>query len=219
MHGIASGTIGNQQCRRTHFGERARAMTGIICLVALALAITLAQTAAALVVSIVAGNGSPESAYRAFCRRDGFMYATILSSGYRSTIPPTASVDFDNSNVAFFPGYPLAARWLRNALGESISFRAAMVLTAQVAAWAFWTYWLLFLRRWGVPSRLAALATTILALHPAAFFLVVAYSEALFLAASLGFLYWVTSSTTMRWPLAAAHGFVMTATRLGGAPW
>lgn len=218
MHGIASGTIGNQQCRRTHFGERARAMTGIVCLMVLALAITLAQTAAALVVSIAAGNGSPESAYRAFCRRDGFMYVTILSSGYRSTIPPTASVDFDNSNVAFFPGYPLAGRLVHRMSGGALSTHTSLVVAAQLAAWGFWIYWLAFMKRFALHAASATWLTLTAALHPAAFFLIVAYSESLFLLGLFGFLYWIGSTNSQaRW-LAVPHGFVMSATRLGGLP-
>src|SRR5690606_9731606 len=150
------------------------------------------------IISLATGADRVRGLYDSFCRWDGNLYVQITERGYHGE-PPGNPVNFQKSNVAFFPGYPLAARWLPGALGGTISYRTAMVLTAQSAAWGFWTYWLLFLARWGTPSRLAALVTTILALHPAAFFLVVAYSESLFLAAALGFLFWVTSVSRWHW--------------------
>lgn len=182
-----------------------------------ALAIVLLQILFLEIVSLATGADRTRGLYDSFCRWDGNLYVQIAQRGYHGE-PPGNPVNFQKSNVAFFPGYPLAARWLHDLSGGTIGYRAAMVLTAQIAAWGFWTYWLLFLARWGTPARLAALVTVLLALHPAAFFLVVAYSESLFLAAAFGFLYWVTGSVRGRWPLAAAHGFVMTATRMGGVP-
>lgn len=183
----------------------------------IALAIVLLQILFLEIISLATGADRVRGLYDSFCRWDGNLYVQITQRGYHGE-PPGNPVNFQKSNVAFFPGYPFAARWLHGALGGAISYRGAVVLTAQLAAWGFWTYWLLFLARWGTPPRLAALVTTILVLHPTAFFLVVAYSESLFLAAALGFLFWVTSSHSWRWPLAAAHGFVMTATRMGGVP-
>ncbi len=190
---------------------------GLVRAMLVALAIVLLQILFLEIISLAAGADRVRGLYDSFCRWDGNLYVQITERGYHGELPGSP-VNFQKSNVAFFPGYPLAARWLHDALGGTISYRAAMVLTAQAAAWAFWTYWLVFLARWGTPSRLAALVTVVLSLHPAAFFLVVAYSESLFLAATLGFLYWVTSSSGLRWPLAVAHGFVMTATRMGGVP-
>ncbi len=183
----------------------------------IALGIVLAQILFLEVVSVTTGADRIRGLYDSFCRWDGNLYVQIAERGYHGD-PPGNPVNFQKSNVAFFPGYPLAARWLHGLLGGAISYRAAMVLSSQFAAWGFWTYWLLFLARFGAPPRMAVLATTILSLHPAAFFLVVAYSESLFLTAALGFLYWITSSSLWRWPFAAAHGLVMTATRMGGVP-
>jgi hypothetical protein len=182
-----------------------------------ALAIVLVQILFLQIISLVSGADRARGLFDSFCRWDGNLYVQITERGYHGE-PPGNPVNFQKSNVAFFPGYPLASRWLHDTFRGTLSFRAAMVLTAQLAAWGFWTYWLLFLARWGTPSRLCTLLTVVLTLHPAAFFLVVAYSESLFLAAMLGFLYWITSSSALRWPLAAAHGFVMTATRMGGVP-
>lgn len=218
MRGISLGTVASADWLAAQSNHRARASLAVLRIAMIALSITLAQTAVALVVSMAAGNGSPEHAYRAFCRRDGFMYAAILQSGYKSTIPPTASTNFDESNVAFFPGYPIAGRLVYRVSGGALSSHTSLVLAAQIAAWGFWFYWLLLLRRFEMRAANAAAITIAAALHPAAFFLVVAYSESLFLLALSGFLYWIASSTARaRW-LAAPHGFVMTATRLGGLP-
>ncbi|MEX0977758.1 MAG: mannosyltransferase family protein, partial [Pirellulales bacterium] len=186
-------------------------------LLASALAITLVQVVGVLALAAMSGAGTPGGAFESLCRWDGALYLHIAEHGYRTTVPPTPG-DLDRSNVAFFPGYPLVARWIGDLSGGALSMRAALVVTAQLAAWGFWSYWLLFVARWRVARPWALLATLAVALHPAAFFLVVAYSESLFLFGLLGFLYWVTLDLKKHWPLAAVHGAVMTATRLGGLP-
>jgi hypothetical protein len=128
-------------------------------------------------------------------------------------VPPVGQSP-DEANVAFFPGYPLAARWLGRCLG--LSAPVALLVTAQLACWGFWAYVLLFLRRWRVPRGPAVAVLALLLAHPAAFYLVVGYSESLFLCATLGFLYWGGVGGRRAWALAAAHGLVMTATRLVG---
>lgn len=200
-------------------GDAPRATTGatLVRRLAVALAITLLQVAAVLGVACATAERTPGEAFRALCRWDGAIYLHIAEHGYRTTIPPRAN-DLDHSNVAFFPGYPLAARWLRDLTGRTISMPVAMVLTAQVAAVGFWAYWLALLARYRFPRRLAVVATAAIALHPGAFFLVVAYSESLFLLGMLGFLFWITAGDARLWPAAALHGVVMTATRLGGLP-
>src|SRR4030095_1820550 len=52
--------------------------------------------------------------------------------------------------------------------------------------------------------------------HPAAFFLIAAYSESLFLMALIGFIYWSTAEARYAKFWAAAHGIVMSATRIVG---
>ncbi len=185
---------------------------------ALGLAITLAQTAVVLLVTITAGQGVPgENAYQTLCQWDGHLYARVVRDGYQTTIPPTASIDFEQSNVAFFPGYPLLAHTLRRLSGDWLSIKGSLVLAAQLAAWGFWTYWLLFLRRFRTPRQLALLATLAVALHPGGYYLVVAYSESLFLFGMVGFFYWLGDKQG-RWRWALPHGAMMSATRLGGLP-
>jgi hypothetical protein len=144
---------------------------------------------------------------------DGEWYARIINEGYHSPAVPTPQ---QYGNVGFFPAYPLTAGAMARLTGLPVD--VALPLTAQLAAWGLWTYLLLLCRRWGVPSSLARWGVLVLALHPAAFFLVSGYSESLFLMAALGFVYWSDQPGRRAAVLAALHGVVLTATRLVGLP-
>jgi hypothetical protein len=174
------------------------------------LVITLAQV---LLACLLASGRTSADSYRRLMQWDGGWYWSIVDRGYFSPEPVTPQ---SYGNVAFFPGYPLFARCVKNALG--LSTQVALLVAAQVSAWAFWTYLLLFFCRWQAPLRLCVLGVLLVATHPGAFFLVAAYSESLFLTGVLGFLYWSTSERRRSGLLAAGHGFVMTATRLVGLP-
>lgn len=197
--------------------QQAVVMPGIARPLVLALAITLLQVILVVALALTAGDGPRGEVYQSLCQWDGHLYARIVRDGYRTTIPPTASIDFETSNVAFFPGYPLLAHTLRKLSGDWLSIKGSLALAAQLAAWGFWTYWLLFVRRFRVQRELALLATMAIALHPAGYYLVVAYSESLFLFAMLGFFYWI-GDPRGRWGWALPHGVAMSATRLGGLP-
>lgn len=175
-----------------------------------ALAITLTQI---LVACVLAGGQSPREAYERLHRWDGGWYASIINNGY---LAPAVIRPADYGNVAFFPGYPLLAHGVKATLG--LSTPDALLLAAQLACWAFWAYLLLFFERWRLPPRLRALGVVLVASHPGAFFLIASYSESLFLAGVLGFLYWSGSPRRGAGWLTAAHGIVMTATRLVGLP-
>src|SRR5207249_2069567 len=142
------------------------------------------------------------------------MFMNIVDRGYRSIVPPIDHKVMEVSNVAFFPAYPAIAATLRRAFG--ISTGAALLITAQLAAWGFWTYFFLFCRRWNVPQALKICGTLVIVANPAAFFLVSAYSESLFLMALLGFVYWSTTEGRTARVLAAIHGIVMSAARIVG---
>jgi hypothetical protein len=176
----------------------------------IALAITTCQI---LLACLLAGGGSSREAYERLYRWDGGWYASIINNGYFS--PSVMSQGFIG-NVAFFPGYPFAADGIKRLL--NLSTPTALLLTAQLACWSFWTYLLLFFRRWELPTRVQVLGVLLIASHPAAFFLIASYSESLFLTGLLGFLYWSDSPSRGSFWLAAAHGFVMTVTRLVGVP-
>lgn len=157
----------------------------------------------------------PVEAYLKLCMWDSGWYQHIIEHGYRSTIPPVGQ-NQDLSNVAFLPGYPIVAgaiAWIFR-----LPTPYALLLAAQLACWGFWTYVFLFFQRWQISHRLAFGGAIAILVHPAAFYLVVGYSESLFMMMLLGFLYWTTVSQRRWWFLAATHGFVMTATRIVGLP-
>jgi hypothetical protein len=168
-----------------------------------ALLLTLGQ-----VVLVSAADG-----YRGLHQWDSHWYGHIAAHGYPADLPPERK---RMAEVGFFPGYPLAVRAVAGMTGLPVQI--ATLVTAQLAACGVWVYVLLFLRRGRVPLPLAASVIILLAAHPAAFFLMAGYSESLFLAAVLGFLYWSGVPGRAGWLFAAAHGLVMTATRIVGLP-
>src|SRR5262249_54542518 len=142
--------------------------------VGLGLGITLAQLAAVL---LLAGTPDLPGAYRKLLQWDSGWYHHIITQGYRSTIPPVRQ-DGNLANVAFFPGYPVWSRLV--AATFRLGPEEAMLLAAQLAAWGFWTYFLLLLRRAGTPRGWQAAGVVALAAHPTAFVLVCGMSESLF---------------------------------------
>jgi hypothetical protein len=174
------------------------------------LAITVVQL---LVACSCSGAGNAREAYRSLSQWDSKWYARIADRCYADAVPAD---ELGKSPVGFFPGYPLLARAVAQVTG--LATPDALLVTAQLACWAFWAYVLLFLRRWRVPSRLAAAGAVAVAVHPCAFFLVAGYSESLFLAGALGFLYWSSARGPLARSLAALHGIVMTGTRIVGLP-
>jgi hypothetical protein len=184
--------------------------SGVLVAASWGLVISLTQIAVAV---LLAGGQFPREGYYHLFEADSGWYQNIVEDGYFS--PPVLTKE-NRGNVAFFPGYPLLVRGVK--AGLATDTKTAALLASQVAAWLFWTYLLLFFQRWQVPKRLQVLGVLLVATHPGAFFLVAAYSESLFLAATAGFLYWTSSAGRGAFVLAAAHGLVMTATRLVGVP-
>ena len=140
----------------------------------------------------------------------------IVDRGYQTIVPPINHKVMEVSNVAFFPAYPAIAAVLR--YGLHFDTDRALLITAQMAAWGFWSYFFLFGERWNLPFSWQFLGTLAILSHPAAFFLVAGYSESLFLMALIGFLYWSAAETRRARVLAAIHGIVMSATRIVGLP-
>jgi len=198
--------------------RRSFVATGVAKAMGVALLITLAQVAMLLSLAAIVSDSREGETYQALCQWDGHLYARIVRDGYRTTIPPIASIDFEQSNVAFFPGYPLSAHVVRRLSGNWLSIKGSLVLAAQIAAWGFWTYWLLMMRRFRAPRQVGLLATLAVALHPASYYLVASFSESLFLLSMLGFFYWLADKSPQRRLWALPHGIVMSATRLGGLP-
>src|SRR6478735_7791222 len=168
-------------------------------------AVTLLQVTMA--VALLAPDNPIAERYSALVQHDSYWFMNIIDRGYQTIVPPIDHKVMEISNVAFFPAYPAIAALLRKAF--NISTGKALLITAQLAAWGFWTYFFLFCRRWKVARSLQICGTLLILANPAAFFLVAAYSESLFLMALLGFIYWSTAAGRMAKVLAAMHGMVM----------
>jgi hypothetical protein len=183
----------------------------ISCLIA-GLFLTLAQIAMA--VCVAGPELSPIDRYWSLIQHDGYWFANIVNRGYGTTVPPASHKVMEVSNVAFFPAYPVLARLLRS-IFRLHTFNA-LLLTAQLAAWGFWTYFFLFCERWKLSLTLRFFGALAIVAHPAAFYLVAGYSESLFLMMLVGFIYWSGAEGRGAKALAALHGFIMSATRIVG---
>src|SRR5215813_2217029 len=176
------------------------------------LAVTVLQVVMA--VGLLAPEEPLSQRYSALVQHDSYWFMNIIDRGYQTIVPPIDHKVMEVSNVAFFPAYPAIAATLQRAF--NITTGTALLITAQLAAWGFWTYFFLFWRRWKVPRALQFCGTLLILAHPAAFFLVAAYSESLFLMALLGFMYLSTKEGRTARLLAASHGIVMSAARIVG---
>ncbi|NOS67411.1 MAG: hypothetical protein HOO67_03555 [Candidatus Peribacteraceae bacterium] len=94
--------------------------------------------------------------------------------------------------------------------------RISLLLAAALAAWGFWSTLLLFLQRWKFSPISQSIVILAIAVHPAAFFLVAAYSESLFLLGLIGLIFWSHEKKPTHAVTAIVHGIVMTATRIFG---
>ncbi|HXM33505.1 MAG TPA: hypothetical protein VN921_07610, partial [Chthoniobacterales bacterium] len=139
-----------------------------------------------------------------------------VDRGFETTVPPISHKMMEVSNVAFFPAYPALAALLRYGLGLTTS--DALLVTAQIAAWGFWSYFFLFCERWGVSPLLQFFGALAIVAHPTAFFLVAGYSESLFMMGLFGFMFWSSAEGRLAKVLAVVHGSVMSATRIVGIP-
>jgi hypothetical protein len=176
------------------------------------LIITLLQLAMAM--GLLAPEGSFSDRYATLVQHDSYWFMNIVDRGYQTIVPPIDHKVMEVSNVAFFPAYPAIAAAFR--YGLNISTGTALLITAQVAAWGFWSYFFLFCRRWNISPALQICGALLIAAHPAAFFLIAGYSESLFLMALLGFIYWSIAEGRSAKFWAAVHGIVMSATRIVG---
>lgn len=178
------------------------------------LLITLMQIFVAVV--LIAPPGPFSRRYDTLIQHDGYWFANIVDRGYGTTVPPTDHKAMEVSNVAFFPAYPALAALLR--YGLHLSTNPALLITAQAAAWGFWSYFFLFCDRWNISSLLQFFGALAIVAHPTAFFLVAGYSESLFMMTLFGFMYWSGAEGRMAKFLAVLHGFAMSATRIVGIP-
>src|SRR5438552_13838949 len=122
-------------------------------------------------IALAVGSANPEGSlldrYRALVQHDSYWFANIIDRGYGTTVPPSDHKAMEVSNVAFFPAYP----WLASAVKRltSLSTYSALLVTAQAAAWGFWTYFFLFCERWELPVPLRFFGALAIVAHPAAF--------------------------------------------------
>src|SRR5438876_10435966 len=180
----------------------------------LAAGLLLTAVQLAMAVGLLAPEGPLSDRYQSLIQHDSYWFINIVDRGYQTIVPPIDHKVMEVSNVAFFPAYPAIAALFR--YGLNIDTITALLITAQLAAWGFWTYFFLFCRRWNVSPALQICGALLIAAHPAAFFLIAAYSESLFLMALLGFIYWSTAEGRSAKIWAAGHGIVMSAARIVG---
>jgi hypothetical protein len=188
--------------------RRARLFTPLLA----GLAVTLLQIAMA--VALLAPEDVLSGRYSALVQHDSYWFMNIIDRGYQTIVPPIDHKVMEVSNVAFFPAYPLISGFFHYAIG--LDRATALLITAQLAAWGFWSYFFLFCQRWKVSPSLQICGALLIIAHPAAFFLVTAYSESLFLMGLAGFIYWSTEEGRTAKIWAAVHGVVMSATRIVG---
>src|SRR5438270_2874364 len=114
------------------------------------LLLTLVQLAVA--IFLLAPEGPLSFRYQSLVQHDGYWFANILDRGYQTIVPPINHKVMEVSNVAFFPAYPTLAALVRALSG--VETETALLITAQIAAWGFWTYFFLFCRRWKISPTL-----------------------------------------------------------------
>src|SRR4051794_36205630 len=182
--------------------------------ISLGFALTLLQLVLAVVV--FTPEGPLRYRYETLIQHDSYWFANIIERGYDTILPPIQHKMMEVSNVAFFPAYPAIAGALHRWAGVAVY--DALLITAQLAAWGFWTYFFLCCERWKISQTLQFFGAAAIFSHPTAFFLISGYSESLFLFGLLGFIYWSGAEGRGAKVLAAIHGIVMSATRIVGIP-
>ena len=182
-----------------------------------------------LMVQVEGWNGEPGSSplttgYLRFNNWDSLRFFEIAKNGYH--MPPRPVIEDDihhyRANITTPPAYPLAVRCITWLLGVPVE--VALLISAQLACWGFWIYFLLLLTDFGLTRKQTLWSAWVVAVHPAAFYLVVGYTESLLMMSLLGLIYWThrylkfDGNRREYWLLAGVHGFVGTATRLAGFP-
>jgi len=142
---------------------------------AFGLVLTVAQLGIA--IGLLAPEGPFSDRYSTLVQHDSYWFMNIVERGYQTIVPPIDHKVMEVSNVAFFPAYPAIGALLR--YGLNIDTGNALLITAQLAAWGFWSYFFLFCDRWKTSPALQGCGALLILAHPAAFFLVAAYSESL----------------------------------------
>ncbi|MGY2881275.1 hypothetical protein ACVWZI_000725 [Thermostichus sp. OS-CIW-28] len=200
--------------RLSHLLQQIRKLLGCfsVRIALLGLALTILQV---LTIYLWTKRGDYASAFTALSQRDSYWYLSIVRRGYQFV--GFDKIAYEQSNVAFFPGYPLAVAAISHLVG--VDPELGLYLTAQLFCWLMWVYLFLLYRRWQIPPLWQILASLLIFFYPTSFYLVVGYSESLFMASLLGFLYWsIHGGRPLLMLLAGIHGLVMSATRIVGLP-
>ncbi len=164
----------------------------------------------------------PGAAWENMYHWDSEHYGDIAAKGYFNTLPrPVGDTVYNPSqinrstNVAFFPGYPLAARTL---LTWGMPKHWALLWTAAIADVFFWTWFIAICATLTAHRWTRVCATLFVFSQPAAFYLVTAYSESLFLTGLTGMILFSMRKGKESAMTASAHGFAMSLTRVFGIP-
>jgi hypothetical protein len=175
--------------------------------IVIGLLITLGQIG--LAVLICDKHGLEARWSKGLFQWDSIWFTGVAEHGYQRP----AQLNKENpGNFAFLPSYPIWGRIVARATG--LEMHDAMIVAAELCCWGFWAYFLLFLMEWQASLGVGAFAVGLIVLHPASFFLIAAYSEALFMFCMFGQIYWLDRRGRMPLLLAGLHGFVMTASRI-----
>ncbi len=151
---------------------------------------------------------------------DSDNYKRIAVHGYH--IPPgkiqPKQIWDGVANAVFFPGYPLISQAVSRVTGVSIDL--ALLLSSQLACLLFWIYFFSWMEQEGIPPRQALQWGLLVFIYPSAYFMVTGYTESLFLAMMMGFLFWTDrwsrKKSPLSWFLALAHGGFLNFTRIVG---
>src|SRR5216110_1209097 len=125
--------------------------------------VTFAQLAVA--VCLLAPEGPLSYRYSTLVQHDGYWFMNIVDRGYQTIVPPIDHKLMEVSNVAFSPAYPALASVLH--YGLHIDTDNALLITAQIAAWGFWSYFFLFCDRWNIAPTLQFFGALLIVAHPA----------------------------------------------------
>lgn len=145
---------------------------------------------------------------------DSGWYNYIATQGYKNAAPPMSGKP-GQANLTFMPGYPFAARAVKQVTGFPIGI--AMLVTAQISAVGFWIYFFLLCRLWKFPRGVTVFALAAILFFPTTFYFVSGYGESFFCMNLLGLVYWSRCGKRRAWIPAAIHGFLLSATRIVGA--
>ncbi len=160
---------------------------------------------ATLFIGLVPAQQGPQpDAVTALLRWDGGWYNSIASQGYQWSGPDK------QSNVAFFPLYPLLAKIVSlPLLGNT---QLALLVVSNIA-FLFYLYYLYKLAKRDFDPDTAGRTLLYVAIFCLSFFFSAGYTESLMLALATASFYYAREGN---WKLAIALGFLTTLTRLAG---